>query len=181
MPLNQGDSPAETEVDDRPPERQQGRFGLGASLRRAWIGYQRRLDEQLAEAGFDDRKLPDGRVLRICSSAAETTTAQIARELGISRQGAAKIVNDLRDRGYVEVTASQTSGRENAVTLTARAAAYLGAHRKAARGIERQLRADVGADAFDSLQLLLDALGGDDELRMSSYLRGVRGAVYPEG
>jgi DNA-binding MarR family transcriptional regulator len=137
------------------------------------------LDEQLAAAGFDDRRLPDGRVLRICSSS-ETTTSQIGRELGISRQGAGKIVNDLRDRGYVEVTASETSGRENAVTLTPRAVAYLAAQRKAARAIERQLRAELGTEAFDGLHHLLDALGDDDQPRMSDYLRGIREVVYPE-
>jgi DNA-binding MarR family transcriptional regulator len=179
--MNQDDSSAKTREGHQLSERQRGPFGLGASLRRAWIGYQRRLDAQLAAAGFDDRKLPDGRVLRVCSSSSETTTSRIGRELGISRQGAAKIVNDLRDRGYVEVTASEASGRENTVTLTPRAMAYLAAQRKAARGIERQLRAEVGVEAFDGLQHLLDALGDDNQPRMSDYLRGVREVVYPEG
>jgi DNA-binding MarR family transcriptional regulator len=145
------------------------------------LGYQRRLDDQLAAAGFDDRKFPDGRVLRLCSRFTETTTSQIGRELGISRQGAGKIVSDIRDRGYLEVTASATSGREKTVRLTPTAVAYLAAQRKAARGIERQLRADIGAEAFDGLQLLLDALGGDDQPRMSDYLRGTQDAVSPDG
>jgi DNA-binding MarR family transcriptional regulator len=176
--VNPDGSPEER---DRLPERQRGQFGLGASLRRAWVGYQRRLDEHLAAAGFDDRKLPDGRVLRICSSSAETTTSQIGRELSISRQGAGKIVNDLRDRGYLEVAASATSARENTVRLTPRAVAYLAAQRKAARAIERQLRAELGTGAFDGLHHLLDALGDDDQPRMSDYVRGMREVVYPEG
>ena len=40
---------------------------LGAALRRAWVGYQRRLDQEIATAGFADRGFPDGRVLRMCS------------------------------------------------------------------------------------------------------------------
>ena len=179
--MNQADPPTDTGEGDPLPERQRGQFGLGGSLRRAWIGYRRRLDEQLAAAGFDDRKLPDGRVLRICSSSTETTTSEIGRELNISRQGAGKIVNDLRDRGYVEVTASATSAREKTVRLTPRALAYLAAHRKAARAIERQLRAELGTEAFEGLQHLLDALGDDDQPRMSDYLLGVREVVYPEG
>jgi DNA-binding MarR family transcriptional regulator len=145
---------------------------LGGALRRAWVGYQRRLDEQMAKAGFEHRKLPDGRVLRICATSAETTASQIGRELRISRQGATKVVNSLRERGYVEVVASATSGREKTVSLTPRAVAYLAAQRKAARTIERQLRAEVGAEGFEGLLRLLDALGGVEQPRMSDYLRG---------
>lgn len=147
------------------------RPGFGGALVRAWLGYRRRLDEKLAAAGFEDRGFPDGRVLRICRRSGETTISQIGRELGITRQGAGKIVASLRDRGYVTVSASATDGREKIVTLTARASDYLTAHRKAARHIERELRAEVGADGFDSLYRLLAALGEDDLPKVSDYLR----------
>jgi DNA-binding MarR family transcriptional regulator len=137
---------------------------LGGALRRAWLGYQRRLDEELAAAGFDDRRFPDGRVLRICSKSAEATISQIGRELGITRQGASKVIASLRARGYVTLKASPTDGREKIVKLTARASDYLAAQRKAARAIERQWRAEVGADGFDSLYLLLETLGGDNRI-----------------
>lgn len=52
-----------------------------------------------------------------------------------------------------------------------RAADYLSARRKAARGIERQLQAELGAEVFSSLYRLLEALGGDQRPRMSDYLR----------
>jgi DNA-binding MarR family transcriptional regulator len=129
------------------------------------------LDDELAAAGFDERRFPDGRVLRICSRSAEATISQIGRELGITRQGASKIVASLRDRRYVTVKASATDGREKVVELTPRAIEYLAARRKAAREIERQLRTEIGADGFDSLYLLLEALGGDEQPRMSDYLR----------
>jgi len=148
---------------------------LGPALRRAWVGYQRRLDEEMAAAGFAERGFPDGRVLRM-SRAAPTTTAQIGRALGITRQGAAKIVAHLHERGYVSVAPSATSAREKSVTITPRANAYLDAQRKAARRIERRLRREVGAEAFDALTALLDALGGAEQPRMRDYLRrmGVR-------
>ena len=149
---------------------------LGPSLRRAWVGYQRRLDQAMARAGFEDRRLPDGRVLRICTNTPETTIAAIGRELGISRQGAAKIVNSLRDRGYVTVEASPTSGREKVVAITPRARDYLRAQRGAARAIERRVQAQLGPDAFAALDALLDALGAHEEMRLRDYLReaGVR-------
>jgi len=144
---------------------------LGGALRRAWVGYRRRLDAELAAAGFDDRRFPDGRVLRICSRCADATVAQIGRELGITRQGASKIVASLRDRGYVTLGPSATDAREKIVSLTPRATRYLAAHRSAARRIERQLRSELGEEAFDGLHLLLDALGEDEATRMSDHLR----------
>ncbi len=156
--------------------RKAGAGGLGPSLRRAWVGYQQRLDEGLTEAGFGERRFPDGRVLRMCRDADGTTISQIGRELGISRQGSGKIVAELVERGYVVVAPSTTNGREKVVSLTPRAHEYLAAHRKVARSIERRLRADLGAEAFAGLERLLEALGGDVDVRMRDYLRrmGVR-------
>jgi DNA-binding MarR family transcriptional regulator len=146
--------------------------GLGGALRRAWVGYRRRLDAALAAAGFEDHRFPDGRVLRLCARSTETTAADIGRELGMTRQGAAKIVTDLRDRGYVDVCASPTDGREKHVRVTARARRYLEVQRAAARRIERELRHEVGRDAFDALGRLLTVLAGDDQPRLRSYLQG---------
>jgi len=129
------------------------------------------MDDELAAAGFGERHIPDGRVLRICSRSAEATISQIGRELGITRQGASKIIASLRDRQYVTLTPSAEDGREKIVTLTPRAVEYLAAQRKAARAIERQLRMEIGAEAYDSLYRLLKALGGDEQPRMRDYLR----------
>lgn len=147
---------------------------LGTALRRAWVGYQRRLDEEMATAGFADRGFPDGRVLRMCSGPAETTVSQIGRELGITRQGASKIVAGLRDRRYVTLSASATDKREKFVTLTPRAVTYLASQRKAARDIERRLRNDLGEEGFTVLYRLLEALSGDEDIRLRDYLRKMR-------
>ena len=154
---------------------------LGPGLRQAWIGYQRRLDDAMAAAGFDDRGFPDGRVLRMCADPAEMTISEIGRRLGITRQGAAKVVASLRDRKYVTVTASTTSGREKVVKLTPRAIDYLATFRKVSRRIERRLRTEVGADAFDALTRLVEVLSGPSQPRMSDYLRRMqqRGGLTP--
>ena len=166
--------PAQPDARGQARERQRVTVGLGAALRRAWIGYQRRLDKAMADAGFHDRRFPDGRVLRLCSGPSGATISEIGRQLGITRQGAGKVVAKLRDRGYVDVTSSSTSGREKDVTLSERAVHYLAAQRKAAQGIERQLRLDLGREGFASLYRLLDALGGEEDLRMSDYLTKMR-------
>lgn len=150
---------------------QSPRVSLGRGLSQAWVGYQRRLDEELAAAGFADRGFPDGRVLRVCSRSGEITISQIGRELGITRQGAGKLVASLRDRHYVTVASSLSSGREKTVRLTPRAREFLAARRRAARRIERGLRAEVGPEAFESLDRLLRILGEEEQPRMRDYLR----------
>ncbi len=144
---------------------------LGASLRRAWLGYQLRLDRAMAEAGFGQRSFPDGRVLRMCSGEAGSTISAIGRELGITRQGASKVVTHLCDRGYVVIADSTTSKREKSVVLTALGSDYLAHQRAAARVIEDGLRAELGDAAFTALGTLLDALDAGEALRLRAYLR----------
>jgi DNA-binding MarR family transcriptional regulator len=148
------------------------RPALGPALRRAWVGYQRRLDQEMAAAGFPERGFPDGRVLRLCARSDEVTASEIGRELGITRQGAGKIVADLHQGGYVTLGSAPGDARQKVVTLTRRARDYLAAQRAAGRQIEQEIREQVGDEALGSLFTLLDALGGEETpLRMRDYLR----------
>jgi DNA-binding MarR family transcriptional regulator len=149
----------------------QPRSGLGAALRQAWVGYRRLLDAELAAAGFDDHAIPDGRVLRICSRPGDVTISDIGRQLGITRQGAGKIVAGLAQRGYVTLAASATDRREKIVSATPRATQYLTTKRDARARIERDLRTQIGDETFDSLHLLLNALAGGEQPHMRDYLR----------
>ncbi len=176
--MNPNRPPARTDKPRTSLKHDTGHKSLGGDLRRAWVGYRRRLDAEMAAAGFADRRFPDGRVLRLCSTTSGATISQIGRELGITRQGASKIVASLRDRRYVKLTPSPTDRREKVVELTSRATDFLAAHRKATRRIERQLRAEVGAEGFDGLDRLLRALGGDEQPRMSDYLRQTTNPDY---
>jgi DNA-binding MarR family transcriptional regulator len=145
--------------------------GLGAALRRAWLGYQLRLDRAMAEAGFGERGFPDGRVLRMCAGEAGSTISAIGRELGITRQGASKAVAHLCDRGYVVVADSTTSKREKSVVLTRLGVDYLAQQRTAARAIEDELRAELGDGAIAALGALLVALDTGEGVRLRAYLR----------
>jgi DNA-binding MarR family transcriptional regulator len=125
----------------------------------------------MAEAGFGERRFPDGRVLRLCSGPSGSTISAIGRELGITRQGAGKVVGHLSASGYVEVADSATSKREKSVTLTSRGHEYLRAQRAAARKIEDQLTATIGKQGMDGLLALLEALDDEESPRMRAYLR----------
>jgi DNA-binding MarR family transcriptional regulator len=160
--------------DDRPGKRRRPdarNVSLGASLRRAWVGYQLRLDEEMTAAGFADRSLPNGRVLRLCSRSVDVTASKVGRELGISRQGAGKVVAGLQARGYVTLRASSGDRREKILVLTERAHRYLEAQRSAARKIERELRKQIGTEAFDDLFATLGVLGQADQPALRDYLR----------
>jgi DNA-binding MarR family transcriptional regulator len=146
-------------------------LSLGAALRRAWLGYQVRLDRAMAGAGFGERKFPDGRALRVCSGQSGSTISAIGREIGITRQGAGKLVAHLRDRGYVALADSTTSKREKSVTLTPRGADYLAHQHAAARAIEDELWAELGEAPASALGALLMALDAGDEVRLRAYLR----------
>ncbi len=125
----------------------------------------------MADAGFGERRFPDGRVLRVCSDRAGSTISAIGRELGITRQGASKVVAELRDHGYVAVADSSTSKREKSVVLTPLGVDYLAQQRAAAEVIEDQLRAELGDVTFTALDSLLAALDAGDGLRLRAYLR----------
>ena len=144
---------------------------LGPALRRAWVGYELRLDAAMADAGFGERRFPDGRVLRLCSVQGGSTISAIGRELGITRQGAGKVVGHLRDRGYVSVADSPTSKREKSVMITSRGVDYLRTQRAAARAIDDGLRAALGESGFSALHALLDALDDREVTRLRTYLR----------
>ena len=125
----------------------------------------------MAEAGFGERRFPDGRVLRLCSGEGGSTISAIGRELGMTRQGASKVVAHLRDQGYVAVTDSTTSKREKSVIVTPRGVTYLAHQRAAVLAIEDEVRAELGEAALSALGALLDALDAGEGARLRAYLR----------
>jgi|SRR5215469_8089645 len=135
---------------------------VGSALRLALAGYRRGMDQLLADAGFPERRFPEGRVLRMCAERPDLTISDIGRALGITRQGASKIVAGLRQHGYVDVTPSAADGREKILTLTPRAETYLTALREARQAIETRLREEIGAKEVEGLIRALAIVAGDD-------------------
>jgi DNA-binding MarR family transcriptional regulator len=156
--------------DPAPFRPRPGQDALGLALRRAQAGYRRQVNEELAAAGFDRRRFPDGRVLVMCAAPGETTISDIGRGLGITRQGASKIVAGLRERGYVEVTPSAADGREKILTLTPQAVRYLEAMRAAAGTIEARLLGELGADGLGRFFEMLDLVAGGEPVLLEGGL-----------
>lgn len=137
---------------------------LGPALRRARIGYRQRMNAMLTAAGFADRQVPDVRVLLTCAAPAETTISDVGRALGITRQGASKIVAGLRKRGYLEVTPSTEDSREKILTLTQRAGEFLACWQAASVSVEAWLRAEIGGDGLEQFYRYLDRLADGADL-----------------
>jgi DNA-binding MarR family transcriptional regulator len=159
------DDPDSKESDTDAPQ------SLGAALRRAWVGYQLLLEEEMTTAGVKRRHFPDGRVLHICAQSADTTISEIGRELGMTRQGASKLVGVLVREGFVTLEPSPTDGREKLVKLTRTATTYLDTQRKARARVDRRLKAGVGDEAIDKLVRLLVRLDANDTPRLRTFLR----------
>lgn len=146
-----------------------GQAALARALRGALTGYWRLVGAELAAAGFADRRFPEGRVLVQCAAPGDTTISDVGRRLGITRQGAGKIVTRLREDGYLNVSASATDGREKVLSLTPRAEQFLAALAQASRTAQAKLREQIGADGLEQLFRTLDLLaalagppGGED-------------------
>jgi len=144
---------------------------LGPALGQAWIGWQRRLDKELTDAGFADRSFPDVHVLNMCRRVPDMTAAKLGRELGITRQGAGKILAGLGERGYISFEPSPNDARQKIVVITERGAGFLAARRAAVRRIQEQVADALGPETLDSAYALLELLGDESGQRLVEYLR----------
>ena len=92
---------------------------------------------RLAEDGFDDLRPAHGYVLNAAQSG-DATASDIAALLGITKQGAAKMIAELAERGYVTRSPSTSDARARPVALTARGARALAAAVRIQRDLESQ-------------------------------------------
>jgi len=142
----------------RPEGARNPQTAFGRALRIAWWSYVRRLDADLAAAGFDERRFPMIYMFALYAEPAAMTISQMAGRFAISRQAASKIVAKLRELGYVTVTPSTTDRREKMVELTSRAVEYLTARRRAASALDTEIQSALGGNDFDHLQRVLAAV-----------------------
>ena len=124
------------------------------------LGYQefvRRLHVDLAARGYDDLGTSDGYVFRALAQTPLTTSA-LAGRLGITKQGAGQIVEDMTRRGYLESTPHPDDARARLLTLSARGRSALSSARAFHRSFERALVRRHGAGAVAALRGILTDL-----------------------
>jgi DNA-binding MarR family transcriptional regulator len=132
-------------------------FGIVLGL--AWQAFTDALRADLKARGFDDLGSAYGYVFRALAAEALHQN-ELARQLGMTAQGASKIVGEMVARGYVERVPDPDDGRANRLRLAARGRSALGAARRFHAQYERRLRADLGERRVDELRRALEVMAG---------------------
>src|ERR1041384_4254300 len=129
-------------------------FGILLGL--AYQGFTDALRAALAEKGYDDLGGAYGFRGR---AEDEPSQRELARRLGITDQGMAKIISEMVERGYVQRHPDPEDSRVNRLRLGQRGRAALAAARQFHAAFERRLQKEVGADAVRKLRHLLMTIG----------------------
>lgn len=130
---------------------------LGILLGLSYQVFVDQLRADLHRRGFRDLGGAYGYVFRALE--VETLALrQLARRLGMSDQGAAKIIDEMEGRGYVERRPDAGDGRIKQIRLAPRGRAALAAARRFHRLYERRLQADLGRPALATMRLVLGAM-----------------------
>ncbi|GAA4900751.1 DNA-binding MarR family transcriptional regulator [Stackebrandtia albiflava] len=113
------------------------------------------IDARTRAAGFDDLRPAHGFVFaRI--AAGDAGISELAAHMGVTKQAASQLVDELSRKGYVRREPDPRDGRAKIVTLTARGVAATRAADQAAAELVGQWRQTLGAEAVGTL---LDSLG----------------------
>lgn len=115
------------------------------------------MHQRLAAQGFDDLRPAFGYVLNAASSGSPSAS-DVAALLGMTKQGAAKLLAEMERAGYVVRTDSADDARARPVVLTARGRAALKAAATAQRDIERGWARLSSVDDVAALRRVLDAV-----------------------
>jgi DNA-binding MarR family transcriptional regulator len=146
---------------------------LGILLTAAISVFKVRLHAHLADAGYDDIGPSFGFVFRSLADA-PLSLADLAARLGISSQGALKIVADMTERGYVERRNDPEDRRVLKVALTARGRSALREARRFHATTERRLVTEMSAKQVATARAVLEALvrqGSPDEASWAAAAR----------
>lgn len=129
------------------------------------LGYQglvRELDAGLEAAGFDV-KPSYGYVFRTLLKE-DLTTTKFGARLGITTQGAAKLIDEMERLGYVEKHPDPDDGRVKVLRLAERGHRAVAEARRIHLAFERRLAERYGAEDVAAMRRVLEALI-DDEYR----------------
>lgn len=124
------------------------------------LAYQVFVDElqiDLRVRGFDDIGTAYGYVFRALD-AEELHLRQLAERLGMSDQGAAKIVNEMEQRGYLERHPDPVDGRIKKLRLSSRGAKALAAARRFHAAYVRRLGKSLSEDDLAATRRVLEAV-----------------------
>jgi DNA-binding MarR family transcriptional regulator len=116
-----------------------------------------RLNAAVERAGVDDMRTPFGFVIRVLANRDRTLT-ELADLLGVSKQAAIKVVDEMEARGFLTRHPDPDDRRVKLLRLTDKGREVRRAALAASHAIERELRRDLGDSDIDALRTTLEAL-----------------------
>ncbi|MEU7601058.1 MarR family transcriptional regulator [Streptomyces sp. NPDC041003] len=131
------------------------------------LGFQLLLGEftrRVAEAGYTGLRPLHGMAFQALKGPGATAT-ELAERLGVTKQAAGQIVDDLEKRGYVRREPHPGGGRRKLVVLTPAAEAHLAVAGRILHELEAELAGSADLPVLrQELGRLVRALHGDDGL-----------------
>lgn len=118
------------------------------------MGFQlvlREFTSRLAAAGHADLRPVHGMAFQVLQGAG-ATSSELAERLGITKQAAGQLVDDLERRGYVRREPHPAGGRRRLVVLTDQARDHLRVAGRVLHRLEAELARELGADAVSGLR-----------------------------
>ena len=123
-----------------------------ALARERWI---RAMAQRLSVLGFEGYRRSDPLVMRSLRGG-EVPLGSLAVMLGLTRQGARKVVSGLVERGYARVVPSTSDSRRRIVALTPEGRDYLRAVVATLRALNDEVVANVDADQLAAAYSVLE-------------------------
>lgn len=152
-----------TELPDEPAFDPDLDFGVLLGL--GYQGLIRELNERMTAAGFEI-KAAYGYVFRSLLKE-DLTITKFGARLGITTQGAAKLVDEMERLGYVEKHPDPTDARVKVLRLAERGRRAVAEARRIHLDFERRLAERYGAEDVAAMRRVLEAMV-DAEYRQSS-------------
>jgi DNA-binding MarR family transcriptional regulator len=135
---------------------------LGRLLLEAFRAFEAETTEALAENGFEDIR-PSFAAVFVHIEPEGTRPSELARRAGMTKQGMADIVEEMRAKGLVRRVDDPEDGRGRLVLLTAKGRRRLGQAGRAIERVEGRFRRHLGDRRYEALRSTLTALTGRAE------------------
>jgi DNA-binding MarR family transcriptional regulator len=113
-----------------------------------------RLQATMQAGGHDEMRAPYGFVIRALAAGGLRLT-ELAERLGVTKQAALKVVDEMEAHGLVERTPSPSDRRAKVLRLTARGEAVRRRALATSERMEAELRADLGDADVDAARRVL--------------------------
>ena len=110
------------------------------------------IHRQLAEAGFGDLRPAHGFAFQLLASAGGATGVELAEHLGVSRQAANQMVDEMEGRGHVVRRLDPRDARLRRIVLTSRGRDAIALSERLWSDQEREWERLIGAPAMATLR-----------------------------